>query len=231
MPKINETINSPSQSGRNGKKPQLIVCHICDGTYDGTKAWFLNAGADVSSHFIVAKDGRICQCVPLEKAAWCNGTSALAADSRFYGNSTVPLIKKLGGNANEYSVSIEFEGFYKDAQGALTPAQIEAAVWLIGHSKSEIQRIYGHEIELTRDYVVGHFEISPKTRANCPGQKFQWNEIMAWLRANEAAEREEVPAAKPIYRVQVGAFGVKANAENMLKSLKTKGFDGFIVEA
>lgn len=32
-----------------------------------------------------------------------------------------------------------------------------------------------------------------------------------------------------IYRVQVGAFGVKANAEAMQKKLKTAGYDAFIV--
>lgn len=33
-----------------------------------------------------------------------------------------------------------------------------------------------------------------------------------------------------LYRVQVGAYSVKSNAENMLKKLKENGFDGFIVE-
>ena len=34
---------------------------------------------------------------------------------------------------------------------------------------------------------------------------------------------------KKIYRVQVGAYSVKANADAMLKKLKSHGFDGFIV--
>jgi N-acetylmuramoyl-L-alanine amidase len=48
---------------------------------------------------------------------------------------------------------------------------------------------------------------------------------------------ESKPAAtKPVesdvfYRVQVGAFDSKANAENMKKKLKAAGFEGFIVEA
>lgn len=33
-----------------------------------------------------------------------------------------------------------------------------------------------------------------------------------------------------LYKVQVGAYGVKSNAENMLSDLKSKGYDGFIVE-
>lgn len=40
-----------------------------------------------------------------------------------------------------------------------------------------------------------------------------------------------VPPVVPqkLYRVQVGAFANKVNAENLLKDLKTKGFTGFIV--
>lgn len=37
--------------------------------------------------------------------------------------------------------------------------------------------------------------------------------------------------AKAIYRVQVGAYAVKANAEAMQKKLKAAGFDAAIVKA
>lgn len=35
--------------------------------------------------------------------------------------------------------------------------------------------------------------------------------------------------SKTLYRVQVGAYAVKSNAEEMLKKLKSAGFEGFIV--
>ncbi len=42
---------------------------------------------------------------------------------------------------------------------------------------------------------------------------------------------EEIPTgnAKQIYRVQVGAYSLKDNAENMQKKLKTDGYDAVIV--
>lgn len=40
----------------------------------------------------------------------------------------------------------------------------------------------------------------------------------------------ETPKSDVIYRVQVGAFSVKANAEKQLAELKADGYDGFIVE-
>lgn len=46
-------------------------------------------------------------------------------------------------------------------------------------------------------------------------------------KAQEAPEKEETTGK--LYRVQVGAYAVKANAEAMLKKLKDAGYDAFIV--
>ena len=49
------------------------------------------------------------------------------------------------------------------------------------------------------------------------------------------AKKQAAPVPQPVpvsagklYKVQVGVFSVKANADNMLKRLKDKGFDGYI---
>ena len=51
------------------------------------------------------------------------------------------------------------------------------------------------------------------------------------------AKAEEKPAEEPkadteqvLYRVQVGAFSVRANADRMLEKLKAAGFTGFVVK-
>ena len=43
-------------------------------------------------------------------------------------------------------------------------------------------------------------------------------------------EPSQPEQSNKLYRVQVGAFKNKANAENMVKDLKSKGYDAFIVE-
>ena len=50
-------------------------------------------------------------------------------------------------------------------------------------------------------------------------------------RYQEPVDKDEAEAVKTLYRVQVGAYGVKANAENMQKKLKAAGFDAIIVKA
>ena len=46
----------------------------------------------------------------------------------------------------------------------------------------------------------------------------------------EAPKPTEPAQGDTLYRVQVGAFAVRANAEKMLNRLKKAGFSGFIVQ-
>lgn len=50
---------------------------------------------------------------------------------------------------------------------------------------------------------------------------------VAYKAAEETAEKTE---ENILYRVQVGAYSIKANADTMLAKLKAAGFDGFIVK-
>lgn len=43
-----------------------------------------------------------------------------------------------------------------------------------------------------------------------------------------AKKKSEAPAGKKLYKVQVGAYSIKVNAEVQLARLKAAGFDGFI---
>lgn len=47
-----------------------LVLHIAEGSFDGTIAWMRNPASDVSSHFVIARDGRIAQMLDTEHTAW-----------------------------------------------------------------------------------------------------------------------------------------------------------------
>lgn len=164
--------------GRNGWKPDIISCHITEGNYAGAVGWLLNPTSEVSAHFVVSKTGEITQLVSLEDTAWCNGTSTTPSDSKFYSNSNLKTVRDRKTSANYYTVSIEHEGFYKDTQGMLTQAQLTATVELIAHIRSEVKRIYGIDIPIDRQNIVGHCDITPKWKPNCPGQRYQFDEII-----------------------------------------------------
>lgn len=86
------------------------VVHIAEGTYEGTIAWQHNPAASVSSHFVLAKDGRVAQCVDTDIRAW----------TQVEGNGHV--------------ISGETEGFSGDS---LTPEQIEAHAQLFARGHLE----------------------------------------------------------------------------------------------
>jgi len=87
-----------------------VVLHIAAGYFEGTIAWQRNPVSRVSSHFVVAKDGRIAQMVDTEIRAWTQRAG------------------------NWAWLSIENEGFLPDR---LTPQQLEANAQLLARSHRE----------------------------------------------------------------------------------------------
>lgn len=50
-----------------------LVIHIAEGTYAGTNAWEKNPASDISSHWVLAKDGRCTQMVDTDDRPWTQG--------------------------------------------------------------------------------------------------------------------------------------------------------------
>jgi len=171
--------------GRQGWAPDIIVCHITEGAFNGAVSWLTNPQSQVSSHFVVAQDGRIAQLVPITDTAWANGTTT-GTDNRGNRHARLEAVRQRNVNANLYTISIEHEGRLAETGGRLTPAQLEATVRLIGHIRTEVRRIFNTEIPISRDNIVGHADITPQWKPNCPGAAFQFDEIIQRLRANES---------------------------------------------
>lgn len=170
---------SPNRfNGRASCTPDIIVCHITEGSYKSALNWMLNPSSKVASHFLIGKDGTIAQLVDLTNAAWCNGTSATKSSNVYYGKATNPLVKNRSMNANYYTISIEFEGIYATTKGALSDKQTQAAIDLIKWLKIEINRIYKKELVIDRNHLIGHYEINPVTKPYCPGKLFPFDNII-----------------------------------------------------
>jgi hypothetical protein len=105
-----------------------LVVHIASGYYEGTIAWEKNPDANVSSHFVLGRDGRLAQLVDTANTAWTQR------------------------DGNGHWLSVECEGFSTgDPQHAthpgwetLTAAQMEKVAQLLvrGHSQ------YGYPLTL-----------------------------------------------------------------------------------
>ena len=166
--------SSPNRGQRNGWKPDVIVCHITEGGYSGAVSWLCNPNAQASCHFVVSKKGEITQLVPFEYASWCQGISASQTSK-----ATASIVRSRGVNPNWYAVGIEHEGFWKDCHGCLTSAQTKAAGKLIKYIALRLKEIYGVNFKFDRDHIIGHYQISPTNKPNCPGANYPWNEVIS----------------------------------------------------
>lgn len=137
--------------GRSGHIPSLVVLHIMAGTLKGTDAWFANPASQVSAHYGIGQGGECHQYVDERNTAWANGRVA---------NPTSKIVKKLGGNPNTYTISIEHEGYDLSKQ---PQKEIEASAVLV----RDICSRWG--IPIDRDHVVGHYEIY-SLKPNCPAK-------------------------------------------------------------
>nr|DAL24626.1 MAG TPA_asm: N-acetyl-anhydromuramyl-L-alanine amidase [Caudoviricetes sp.] len=200
----------------------MFICwHIADGTYNGTISWEKDSSSRVSSHFVLGKNGEVAQLVPLDMAAWTQGGIR---------NPTHPYVKShLSVNPNQYCVSIECEGFWKETKGKLTDAQFNSAVELTKHIVSEVKKLYNVDIPIDREHMIGHCEINTVTRSHCPGELFPFDELIALARGEDAETVQDETASLP-YTVQCGAFASANNASALKDKLSARGYYCYLTD-
>ena len=170
-----------NKSSRNNHKPLVIVNHISEGGEQSVLSWGTSKNNNVSSwHFFVTRKGKIYQFLPIEQMAWANGLTANRLQ-----NATAKIVHQQNINPNLYSVSIEHEGFYNQTHGSLTEVQFQATVWLHKYIQSYVQKVYNHTISFDRNHIIGHFEIDPIRKPNCPGELFPWDKLITALNGQQ----------------------------------------------
>jgi hypothetical protein len=155
-----------------------VVIHTADGSYDGTIAWQKNPSAKVSSHFIVAKDGRCAQMLDTNARSWC----------------------QIEGNP--YSIAIENEG---NENTPLTSQQIEAIAHILAKA-NQVHGVPLQITGRVGTRGLGHHSMGAESGVNwghsaCPGSiiKSQKPQILARaqqiISGNPAAVLEAFMAA------------------------------------
>lgn len=187
MKLVKDFIAANHWNHRSGHKPIAIVNHITEGSVQSARNWFKNPASQVSSHFIVAKDGTVYYMVPITETTWCNGGIEYPADKQTKVIRDNPRI-----NPNYYTVSIEHEGVWSERKGGLTEPQLKATIELHKWIISEVKKAYGVTIPADRDHILGHMDISPRSRPNCPGQNFPFDAIIRAL-TDESKPEAKIP--------------------------------------
>jgi len=198
-----------NQSSRQGYKPELIVCHITEGSLWGAVSWFKNSASQASSHFLVGRKGEVIQLVDITEKAWCNGRILNPS------NETVKKYYNSGNkDGNLYTISIEHEGVWKNTKGTLTALQEKATTELIRYIVSEVKRLYGTDIAIDRQHIIGHYEIDSVNKCNCPGWLFPFDRIIQTLSSPTSVKVLDVGKKvqlnrAPLYLSSYGGIAVR----------------------
>lgn len=131
------------------------------------------------------------------------------------------IIRSVPDNEISYSASgnnqdtIHIECAHPKSDGAFTAATISALC--------ELVRSLMKKYNIAADSVVRHYDLTGKW---CP---LYYVDNTRWAALHEKITSESQSSGK-LYRVQVGAFRNKANAEAYMQSVKNAGFNAFVVE-
>jgi N-acetylmuramoyl-L-alanine amidase len=148
---------SPNHAARpKGAKPEVIVLHSTACAYRVAKRWLCNPVSEVSAHFLVGRDGRIEQLVPINRVAWHAGVSEWRGRPR----------------VNAFSIGIEMEHF--DGRQDWPAAQLAAVAALC----RELMRRY----TIPADHIVSHAEIARPHGRKVDPVAFPWGRLREMVR-------------------------------------------------
>ncbi len=209
-PLVTYTRLSTKHSGQRNHAIDTITIHCFVGQVTAKRGcdYFAETDRDCSANYVVGYDGTIGLCVEEKNRSWCSSSSS--NDHR----------------AITIEVASETEAPYVVTD--------EAYAALIDLVTDICQRNNIKELKWKADKsLIGQVDKQNMTvhrwfaNKSCPGAYLydRHSQIAAEVNKRLNSKQE----GKVMYRVQIGAFSKKENAENMLKKAKAAGFtDAFI---
>ena len=196
---------SPNYSARKMPIKKFTIHHTAVvAPVEPVANTFLKPEREASSNYVIGGDGTIVLCVPEEYRAWTSGSEENDTQA-----ITVEVCNSTG--APEWKVS---------------DAALEAVIGL-GVDICKRYALPGFTWTGDKNGTLTIHKMFQAT--SCPGpyleSKMPYIAQEITKRVNTQKEVDDM-----LYKVQVGAFSVKANAEKLLAELKAKGYNGFIVE-
>ena len=213
---------SPNNSGQRTHSIDRITPHCVVGqcTAEGLGDWFYPSSTQASSNYGIDKNGRVGMYVEEKNRSWCSSSNAndqRAVTIECASDTTEPYAM----NAAVYDTLIKLCTDICKRNGK------KKLLWFADKDKSLNYNPAADEMVLT---VHRWF-----ANKSCPGEWLYSRlgdlaaKVTAALADPVPAKTETTTEKKKYYRVQIGAFTVKANADAMLKKAQAAGFkDAFI---
>ena len=206
-PLVSYTKISPNKtSPRNHVIDTITIhCYVGQASVESMGAWFGKQSTEASCNYGIGADGRIALIVDESDRSWCSSSSS--------NDNRAITIECACDKTHPYAVN---DKVYKSLIALLVDIckrnNISELKWkadksLIGQSDKQNMTVH-------RWF---------KNKA-CPGDYLYSRHSQIAAEVNAKLKGIPVKMEKIIYRVQVGAFSNKANADNMFNKVKTAGF-------
>ena len=188
-----------------------ITIHCIVGQWTAKQGcdYFATTNRQCSANYVVGKDGSIGLSVDEKDRSWCSSNGA--------NDHRAITIEVASDTTHPYKIT---DSAYKSLINLLVDIcqrnNIKELKWKA--DKSLIGQVDKQNMTVHRWFA----------NKACPGDYLYNLHSQIAKEVNERLNKGSTTDSKVIYRVQVGAFSKKSNADAMLKKLKAAGFDGFI---
>lgn len=209
--KIDVVKKSPNHSGKRKYNITRITPHHAAGvlSLESLLNIFVPTSRQASCNYAIGSDGRLGLCVDEENRAWTSSSSD--NDNRAI---TVEIANSTG--SPEWRISEKAEQAFVDLCVDICKRYNKKGVFYEG--KLVADREGWLQITLHEWFKA----------TLCPGPYIKKRLPELVKRINEKLNPE--PVKKELWRVQVGAYSVEANAKAMAEKLRKAGFDTYIVK-
>lgn len=213
---VDYTLISPNKNSPRNHAIDTITIHCFVGQVTAQRGCevFQPTSKQASCNYVVGLDGGIGLCVDEKDRSWCS--SSAVNDHRAI------TIEVASDTSEPYAVTpAAYAALINLCADICKRNGIGKLVWSTDKN-TRVNHLNGCNMTVHRDYAA----------KSCPGTYLydRMGDIASRVNAllgNPAPAPE--PESDTIYRVQVGAFKVKANAERMLEAIKAAGFtDAYI---
>ena len=197
---------SPHKNSPRNHKIDTITIHCVVGQCSVESLGEQFQTSEASSNYGIGKDGRIGMYVEEKDRSWCSSNAA--NDNRAITIECASDTKApYAVNDKVYASLIELLVDICKRNG------IKKLVWSTNKNE-RVNHLNGCNMTVHRDYA----------NKSCPGD-YLYN------RMGKIADEVNKQLNSKIYRVQIGAFSSRENAEKYLAKAKKAGFDGVVIES
>ena len=178
--------------------------------------YFATTDRECSANYVVGKDGSIGLSVEEKDRSWCSSSSS--------NDHRAITIEVASDTTHPYAVTDKaYNALIKLVADICKRNGIKKLLWKA--DKSLIGQVNKQNMTVHRWFA----------NKSCPGEYLysRHSDIAAKVNAlldDSVRETAQTPTTQTLYRVQVGAYSKKANADAMLEKIKKAGFDTYMVQ-